>query len=271
MKSCFVIAPIGVHGSDVRKRSDQVMKHVISPIVGSVGYAKPVRADHISEPGSITSQIINHLIEDDLVIADLTGHYPNVFYELAVRHVVRKPYIQIIKLGEILPFDIANLRSIPLDIQDPDSIESCKEELQKQLHAIESNPKVVDSPITAAIDQGVLRQSENPLEKSTAEILSIVEDIRSKVYELEVQSLPSATIFSLIDKIESASTLAGFDEESGPPSNEDCKQIQATLEQVVDSLRDAALRQAGGLPTTSLMGLNAWNPLSPVRRKGRRF
>jgi hypothetical protein len=60
-KACFVIAPIGDKGTDARKRSDQVLRHIITPPVISYGYEEPVRADHIAEPGMITSQVIQLL------------------------------------------------------------------------------------------------------------------------------------------------------------------------------------------------------------------
>ena len=40
----------------------------------------------------ITSQVLQHVTEDALVVADLTGRNPNVFYELALRHAIRKPF-----------------------------------------------------------------------------------------------------------------------------------------------------------------------------------
>src|SRR4051812_30411064 len=99
LKTCFVISPIGDIDSDIRKRSDQVLKHVIQPAVTSCGYVA-TRADQISEPGMITSQVIQHIANDSMVIADLTGRNPNVFYELAIRHALRKPYLQLIENGE---------------------------------------------------------------------------------------------------------------------------------------------------------------------------
>ena len=179
-KDCFVIAPISEEGSEIRDRSDKVLEHIIKPVVKESGY-KAVRADEISEPGIITSQIIQHLIDDDLVIADLTGRNPNVYYELAVRHVVKKPIVQIIQAGESIPFDVAGTRTIHVDHCDLNSVANCKGELLKQILAVEKDPSRVDTPVSVAIDLEFLRKSENPLEKSSAEIISMLQDIRSMV------------------------------------------------------------------------------------------
>ncbi len=95
-KTCFVIAPIGDPDSDIRRRSDQILKHIIKPAVGKCGY-DAIRADQISEPGMITHQVIEHVVGDPLVVADLTGQNPNVFYELAIRHAIRKPFVPLIR------------------------------------------------------------------------------------------------------------------------------------------------------------------------------
>jgi hypothetical protein len=87
---CFVIAPIGKDRTDTRKRSDQILKHVIASVGGECGF-DAIRADNISEAGMITTQVINHIVNDPLVVADLTGSNANVFYELAVRHAIRSP------------------------------------------------------------------------------------------------------------------------------------------------------------------------------------
>src|SRR3974390_1966415 len=112
-KICFVICPIGDENTPIRKRSDQIFKHIIEPAVKEDGY-KCLRSDHIPSPGLITSQVIEHLINSDLVIADLSGHNPNVFYELTIRHAIQKPFIQLIERGEKIPFDISGLRTISI-------------------------------------------------------------------------------------------------------------------------------------------------------------
>ena len=98
-KACFVISPIGLPDSDTKKRSDQVLKHIIKPAVNACGYTA-TRADEMSEPGLITSQVIQRIVDDPLVVADLTESNPNVFYEMALRHAVKKPLVQLIAKGE---------------------------------------------------------------------------------------------------------------------------------------------------------------------------
>ncbi|MEV4926372.1 hypothetical protein [Streptomyces roseoverticillatus] len=70
-----------------------------------------MRADGIAHAGDINEQICRHVIESDLVIADVSGGNPNVMYELGLRHVTGKPTIHIGEAGQ-LPFDIASIRTI---------------------------------------------------------------------------------------------------------------------------------------------------------------
>lgn len=183
-KICFVIAPIGDADSETRKRSDQVLKHVIGPGASTCGY-KAIRADQISEPGMITSQVIQHIVEDPLVIADLTDRNPNVFYELAIRHAIRKPLVQLIKKGEQIPFDVAGTRTIHVDHRDLDSVEEAKKEIVSQVHALEKDSSKLETPISVSLDLQMLRQSDNPEQRSLADVLSVITELRSSISGIE--------------------------------------------------------------------------------------
>jgi hypothetical protein len=187
-KCCFVIAPIGEEKTEIRRRSDQVLKHIIAPAAKDCGY-EPIRADKIAEPGIITSQVIQHILEDPLVIADLTGRNPNVFYELAVRHAVRKPCVQVIQVGETIPFDVAGSRTIPVDHHDLDSASQCRDELIKQIHAVEKDPTLVDTPISVAVDLQVLRKSDDPIAKTSSDIIGMLQELRSMIGNLNESSM----------------------------------------------------------------------------------
>ncbi len=176
---CFFIAPIGDPETDVRKRSDQVLKHVVKPAAQTCGF-EAKRADEISEPGIITTQIIQHLIDDPMVIADLTGRNPNVFYELAIRHALRRPYAQLIQKGEGIPFDVAAVRTVEVDHRDLDSVDAAREELVRQMQSMRGKDKV-DSPISVAVDLELLRQSGNPEQRQLADVLTGVAELKSIV------------------------------------------------------------------------------------------
>lgn len=183
-RTCFVISPIGDPDSETRKRADQVLKHVIKPAVAQCGY-KAMRADEIDKPGIITSQVIQHVVNDPLVVADLTERNPNVFYELAVRHALRKPLVQIIRKGEAIPFDVAHTRTIYVDHKDLDSVETAKTDIIEQVKALEKDTSSLETPISVSLDLQILRQSEKPEERSLADLVAAVSEARSSLAKIE--------------------------------------------------------------------------------------
>lgn len=140
-----MITPIGKDGSDIRKNADEVLEYIINPICEKYGYSV-VRADKMSNSGLITKAIIEQIISADLVIADLTGSNPNVFYELAIRHSYRKPAIQIIKGAMEIPFDVANMRTISYDTT-LSGADVAKKDIEAMLKSIEDGA-VVHNPVS---------------------------------------------------------------------------------------------------------------------------
>ena len=162
-KKCFIICPIGAAGSETRKRADRMLKHVYAPVLDANGY-ETVRADKILKSGLITSQIINLILESELVIADLTDSNPNVYYELALRHATGKAFIQIAEAGQQIPFDIAGLRTIFVDLTDPDDIDSARKDLRGYIAEFEQGHRA-DSPIQHARGVRLLQTDPDLAEK----------------------------------------------------------------------------------------------------------
>ena len=202
-KVCFVICPIGKAGSETRRRSDLTLKYIINPIVEEFGYY-PIRADKISESGMITHQIIDYIIKSPLVIADLTDVNPNVFYELAIRHIVEKPYIQMIKSDQEIPFDVSGMRTILFDT-DVEQAEFAKKELKDQIQSIEKNEFKPHNPYTLSTNyatfQNILKNRENIepnnitdiVLKSVNELRSMMDDMRLDIHNLKGSSNYSRT------------------------------------------------------------------------------
>jgi hypothetical protein len=179
-KTCFVISRIGKDASPERDQADQVFDYIIAPAAAECGY-DPIRADHIYQPGIITRQIIKDLIEAPMVIADLTGHNPNVFYELAVRHVFRKPVVQIRSEGDSIPFDLITNRTLSYRYGDLRSCLQCRDDIVNHIRAAEADPSLCDSPISTTLDIEQLRNSDQPQDNAEAKILEAIADIQGEV------------------------------------------------------------------------------------------
>jgi hypothetical protein len=181
-RSCFVVSAFG-SGPEDQQRHKQVLRHLVRKVLGD--RFEVVRADEIDDEGLITNQIVEHLLEDDLVVADLTSLNPNVFYEVAVRHAVRKPIVHLITAGERIPFDVANMRAVQYSLDDPDALEAAQAELDRKVRAIESTDWVAaPNPISAARDVWLLQESEQPEVRQAGDLLGAVASLRDEVRAL---------------------------------------------------------------------------------------
>jgi len=168
VKRLFIIAPIGSDESSTRIRLDKLQKYIVEPSCEKFGYVCE-RADQLPRAGTITTHIIECLMEYELVIADLSDLNPNVFYELAIRHAVNKPVILIAEKGTKIPFDISHERVIYYSTDVEDSYKA-QVMLHKFIENVESNKYENESPLKTKI------QIETT--KTTSEIEAI-----EKIYE----------------------------------------------------------------------------------------
>ncbi len=149
--ACFYIAPIGQEGSEQRKHSDLFLGTIVEPALETFGL-RVIRADAIDKPGVITRQVLDYIMKSRLVVADLSFHNPNVFYELALRHAVKLPIVQIIRTGDSMPFDVNQMRTIHIDTTDIYSfaprIDSYRAEVANQVRRALEPDHVVDTPIS---------------------------------------------------------------------------------------------------------------------------
>jgi hypothetical protein len=149
--TCFYITPIGGADSDQRKHSDLFMGTLIEPAVASFGLTL-VRADQIDKPGMITRQIMEFLVKARLVIVDLSFHNPNVFYELAIRHMMRLPIVQIVRKADTIPFDVNQMRTVIVDTSDiyafAPRISTYQTDISSHVRRALDEPDSVETPIS---------------------------------------------------------------------------------------------------------------------------
>ncbi|MGH9424655.1 MAG: hypothetical protein ACRD3J_32070 [Thermoanaerobaculia bacterium] len=105
-----------------------------------------LRSDDIRVPGSITKEIVTSLHTADLVIADLTGHNPNVFYELGVAHSAGRATVMITQTIEELPFDINTYRVHPYTVS-PDGLRALSDHLSVTVLDLLGADKRLTNPV----------------------------------------------------------------------------------------------------------------------------
>ncbi len=158
-KRCFIITPIGGDNTETRRNADGLIEAVIKPVLAKLEITGDA-AHHISAPGSITKQVIKRLLEDDLVIANLTDLNPNVMYELAVRHAKRLPVVILAERGTNLPFDIVSERTLFYS-NDMKGVEEIKPTLERIIkEALKDNEP--DNPIYSVVEESIIRQNVQP-------------------------------------------------------------------------------------------------------------
>jgi len=151
-KLCFVIMPF-------REELKEVYEYGIKPAVIDSGY-RCIRADESISIGNITRIIIEHILQADVIIADLTGHNPNVFYELGVSHSVGNKTIMITQDIQSVPFDIKSYRIISYE-QTIEGAQGLRGQISKEIHNIDywsispTNPVQDFGMLTPKIDNGV--------------------------------------------------------------------------------------------------------------------
>lgn len=114
----FIVRPFGLkEGIDF----DQVEKLLIQPALDSIGIHGSTTGE-IVKAGNIRHDMFQLLLVADLVIADISIHNANVFYELGIRHALRDKRTIMIRCGGIdVPFDLKTDRYLSYDRGNPPS------------------------------------------------------------------------------------------------------------------------------------------------------
>jgi hypothetical protein len=94
-------------------------KSIYESAIGKSGL-RPVRADDdIFATGKIIDQVWSGITAAKVLVAELTGRNPNVFYELGLAHALNKPVVLVSSNQADVPFDLQHIRVIYYDVRDP--------------------------------------------------------------------------------------------------------------------------------------------------------
>jgi hypothetical protein len=142
------------------------------------------RADTETRPGDIIEHIVKNLVDADIVIADLSGRNPNVFYELGVRHAVGVGTILVADSLADIPFDLRTQRAIPYRY-DPSGMLRFRDALRQAIHGILSSPASTDNPVRKFLYQREVAKLQSmtapPGYDAVKEILTEVAGLRAEL------------------------------------------------------------------------------------------
>ena len=187
-KICFIVTAIGESGTPTRERADNGYRYLIAPVCEDLGY-RPVRVDHVNAVDNINTTIINYLKTAPMVIADMTDHNPNAFYELGFRQALELPLVPIIKVGGDLPFDVMTTRTVFYDT-DVAKIEDSKENLKSKILSCEN----FEMPESRAERSLTLDDLNDNLTKKLNKILNLLEkqqSYSSRVHTYDFNAKPT--------------------------------------------------------------------------------
>ena len=112
-KRCFVVMGFGIKTDFATGRQldlNKSYKILIKPVVESKAMTC-IRADEIQHAGSIDLYMYQQLLNADIVIADLSTANVNAFYELGIRHALRRRTTIVISEDKLAyPFDLNHIK-----------------------------------------------------------------------------------------------------------------------------------------------------------------
>lgn len=201
MKRVFVIRGFNIKSDSKGNAVDfeKVHNELIAPALKTCDLGGGTTAE-VKDAGNIRADMFALILEADVVICDITIHNANVFYELGIRHSLRKKHTILIKgepSADTTPFDLSTDRYLKYPIADP---VQALGELVDTLKASLATERETDSPIFLMLP---MLTEANPAEitvtpidfieeverahaaRDKALLRVIAEDLRGERFELE--------------------------------------------------------------------------------------
>jgi tetratricopeptide (TPR) repeat protein len=159
-RRCFVVMPFGEKTSTdgAKVDFDDVYDKFIRQIVEDEQLTC-VRCDQVDEAGAIHQKMFKLLWDAEVALIDISSLNPNVFYEMGVRHALRRDSTIIIRSrGTVVPFNVAGLNVVEYDGVNYAADSDAKARIRAMLRtALEAGG--CDSPVQQAL---ALRITDTP-------------------------------------------------------------------------------------------------------------
>ena len=181
--TCFTIMPFGTW-------FDYYYETIYVPAIKSTNLV-PRRADDLYRPSAIVQDIWDLTQQAKVLLADLSGKNPNVFYELGLAHALTKPAILITESIDDVPFDLRSLRVIVYDKNEPNWGEVLKQKIETAINEILASPLEAVLPTFLKVKETT---SNATVTKEEKELISLRQDVDLLKRQVQTVSEPPQRI-----------------------------------------------------------------------------
>jgi hypothetical protein len=166
-----------------------VFEKIIKPVVEGLDFRLICKkADDLFTTGAVMQDIADSLRKSSVVVADLSGRNPNVFYELGLAHAFRKSVVLLTRSDDDVPSDLKAHRYYRYSLDTTEGIRQFESTLKSIFSTeLESSLIVAESLRSVAvsykkgnemrIDSSFLTQAEG-----TFAIWGLVDDVHDQLY-----------------------------------------------------------------------------------------
>lgn len=176
--SCFTIMPFGGW-------FDDYYASIYKPAIEAAGLVAH-RADDLYRPSAIVTDIWNYTKSAKLILADLSGKNPNVFYELGLAHALAKPAILITEAMEDVPFDLRALRVLEYNKNQPRWGDQLQAKIERAIREVVAAPLDAVLPAFLTVKPDARAKPVTEQDKAFLELKRELDLVRNEVSHLRV-------------------------------------------------------------------------------------
>lgn len=203
---CFVIMPF-------HDPFNEYYAEIILPSGEKAGFMVQ-RADDIMGPGVFMQDIANRMKDASVIVAELTGRNPNVFYELGLAHAWGKPVIMLTQKKEDIPSDLLALKWISYSTISPTWAEKLTNDIVNALNAVKKGDrKALLFPFvhpSVSTGGGDLLDKLSQISGTQKQLLDYIKDsgkaVDQRTMEKRFSLFPTAELFYRLENLR----LQGF-------------------------------------------------------------
>lgn len=175
-KLCYVIMPFSKTKTCTQGQWTAIFNDLIKPAVeeSALGY-RCVRSK--ATTGNLIKKIVEDLYRANVVIADLTGQKPNVFYELGVRHALRNRTILIAQRRKDIPSDLHGYASHVYKWKTTAQKGELTKKLRRLLEHMEQDTDRSDNPVSDFLHERSIRIFEFQRDETSRKLRAVIVEL----------------------------------------------------------------------------------------------